>query len=388
MKKYLAIGSNELDTYLDYALFSAVSIFALNASPQEVGILGACFALPFFFLSKTLGKWSDSVSVRKFRAAIFALCIAITPGLLFAHSMWLVYLVLLAKISCRCALAVSMPKLNTDAAESKRFYEIVGYLVNGSRIIIPIASVIIYQELGLMFAIILSSALNLFGLVFTLSDKEYGCGERRADALAPLPSIRKLLKRADLGVLISAYIMSSISFYLSNDMVGLFFQRIGESVNSIGFIITALGIGGLIGTKVSSVLLSTFKSIHVYLGSMAVNAFTFSLFGFTDMAATPVNLYYSLMLLTGIASGISYVAFRYGVRNAVDFDKISTVTGVVQKTASVVAVLLPLLGGMVADKLGIQAPFIITGVLLWIIIIYTLSRDRSIISINKIFNGG
>jgi MFS family permease len=377
MKKYIAIGSNELDTYLDYALFSAVSIFMLNASPKEIGVLGACYALPFFFLSKILGKWSDSVSVRKFRAVIFFLCIAITPGILFAHSMWLVYLVLLAKISCRCALGVSMPKLNTDAKESKRFYEIVGYLVNASRVIIPITSVIIYRELGLIFVVMLSSALNLSGLIFTVIDKEYGCAERRPNSDSATHQDSDLLKRGDLLVLISAYIMSSISFYLSNDMVALFFQRLGESVDSIGYIITALGIGGIIGTKLSSALLSTFTPIVVYSGSIIVNAISFCSFGFTNMESTPVNLYYSLVLLTGIASGISFVAVKYGVRKAVDFEKISTVTGLIQKMSSIVAVLLPVLGGIVADAFGIQSPFIITGVLLSMILVYTLTRARS-----------
>ncbi|MCF3099879.1 MFS transporter, partial [Aeromonas australiensis] len=189
MKKYISIGSNELDTYLDYALFSAVSIFMLNASPKEIGILGACYALPFFFLSSVFGKYSDSLDVRKFRALLFLLCMLITPAILIADSMVTVYLVLLAKISCRCGLNVSMPKLNSKDDESQRFYEISGYLVNISRVIIPLLSIYLYKEHGLLSVVLLSSVLNFLGLIITLLDKPDGTTNKKDNHIPTLPPI-------------------------------------------------------------------------------------------------------------------------------------------------------------------------------------------------------
>ncbi|EKZ9488118.1 hypothetical protein RFB95_001556 [Enterobacter hormaechei] len=35
MLKYISIGANELDTYLDYALLSIVAIYLYEATPRE-----------------------------------------------------------------------------------------------------------------------------------------------------------------------------------------------------------------------------------------------------------------------------------------------------------------------------------------------------------------
>ncbi|WP_216713000.1 hypothetical protein, partial [Photobacterium sanctipauli] len=70
------------------------------------------------------------------------------PLLLLADSMVSLYFILLMKISCRCGLNVSNPKLNKDENESKKFYEICGYLVNISRIGIPLLVTFFYGTFG------------------------------------------------------------------------------------------------------------------------------------------------------------------------------------------------------------------------------------------------
>lgn len=71
MLKYISIGANELDTYLDYALLSIVAIYLYEATPSEMGLLGACFALPFLFSSSFFGKLLDNGQTHQWRSFFY-----------------------------------------------------------------------------------------------------------------------------------------------------------------------------------------------------------------------------------------------------------------------------------------------------------------------------
>lgn len=71
MLKYFSIAANELDTYLDYALMSIVAIYIYDATPSEIGVLGACFAFPFLLSSHFFGKLFDNDKVYKWRSILF-----------------------------------------------------------------------------------------------------------------------------------------------------------------------------------------------------------------------------------------------------------------------------------------------------------------------------
>lgn len=376
MKKYFSIGANELDTYCDYALFSIVSIFIIKASPLEIGVLGACYALPYYFLSSRYGKYSDNNNVKPLRAILFLLCALCTPLILGAESMYYVYPLLLFKMSLRVGLNTSMPKLNENEAEAKEFYEISGYLVNVSRVIIPLLIIFVYTKFGLYFVVFLSVIINGIGFLVTVFDKNYSPNIANNNTEAISVDTKKIIyENKTLFMLVSTYIMASISFYLSNDMLSVFFRYIGEKESSIGYIITILGVGGIIGTKIAAFTLENLKVIHVYSASILINAISFTIFGFTDSLVISPLVYYSAILITGISSGISFVSLKLGIRKTVDFSSLSMVTGQIQRISSIVAISLPIIGGLIADIWTIQTPFMITGLLMYIVLIYSIKQS-------------
>lgn len=375
MKKYIAICANEMDTYSDYALFSIVSIFILKASTYEVGVLGACYALPFYFLSAMYGKYFDKTDVRPSRAVLFLICALCTPMILYIDSMIAIYGLLLFKISFRVGLNTSMPKLNENKEQSKQFYEVSGYLLNLSRIGVPLVVIALYDQYGLNHVVGMSVLFSLLGLVATLADREYKPEGSLDDGLLETASVREVVKQnRGLSLLILTYIMSSISFYLSNDMLSVFFRYIGEEESSIGYIITILGVGGVIGTKVASATLKKISPISVFTLSILTNASSFAVLGLTDTESTAALFYYGAIFVTGIASGIAFVSLKLGIRRAVKFSQLATVTGYIQKIAALVAMALPIIGGVTSGVWGIQITFIITAVLLGGVFIYALCQ--------------
>ncbi|MGF1681199.1 MFS transporter [Photobacterium minamisatsumaniensis] len=373
MKKFISIGSGELDTYLDYTIFSIISIYVFSATPFEVGILGSCFAIPFFLLSKTFGKAFDIGNVPKIRAILFIVSGGLMLALPFSESMVYLYIILIAKISCRCGINVSNPKLNKNEEESQNFYEISGYIVNVSRIGIPLLVTFFYSSMGLWSVVILSLLLNLIGFVYSIIDNEQynfdADNSKQSENIARF-SLRKEMKaKPELSLLILAYTLSNLSFFLSNDMLSIFFESIGESAESVGYIITTLGVGGIIGTKISSVLMGKVSSNHVFLLSLIVNSVVFSAFGFLDETQVNAFVYYFLIFLTGLASGVIFVSFRFGIRRLVDFGNLAKVTGGIQKISSVIAICMPILGGYLANIFSITFTFKVTGIALFLVLI-------------------
>ena len=365
MIKYIGIGSNELDTYLDYAVLSIVAIYMFNATPFQMGVLGACFALPFLFSSTLFGRLLDNAKIHHYRVMLFFINAIVTPLFMLTGSIVGLYCIASIKTLSRCGLNISNVKLNTDDSESRRFFEIYGYLINASRIVIPIIGVYIYQNYGLWYAIGLSTLLNLVGL-FASTEKNSRITSYSSDNNSHYKYSfwLELKKHRDLFYLVVGYTLANLAFFMSNDMLGLFFRALGQTENSVGLIISLLGIGGACGTKFASVLNNHIKSVQILMVSMLFNITAFMLFGFVTPQSASVLLFYFGIMLIGASSGITFFAVRYGVRNIVGYADVGKATGMIQMISSVVAILMPMVGGIIASATSLIVTFRLTGLML------------------------
>lgn len=365
MIKYIGIGSNELDTYLDYAVLSIVAIYMFNATPFQMGVLGACFALPFLFSSTLFGRLLDNAKIHHYRVMLFFINAIVTPLFMLTGSIVGLYCIASIKTLSRCGLNISNVKLNTDDSESRRFFEIYGYLINASRIVIPIIGVYIYQNYGLWYAIGLSTLLNLVGLIAS-TEKNSRITSYSSDNNSHYKYSfwMELKKHRDLFYLVVGYTLANLAFFMSNDMLGLFFRALGQTENSVGLIISLLGIGGACGTKFASVLNNHIKSVQILMVSMLFNITAFMLFGFVTPQSASVLLFYFGIMLIGASSGITFFAVRYGVRNIVGYADVGKATGMIQMISSVVAILMPMVGGIIASATSLIVTFRLTGLML------------------------
>ncbi|MGV8001789.1 MFS transporter [Photorhabdus temperata subsp. temperata] len=377
MKKYISIGVNELDTYLDYAILSIMAIYSLHSTPSEMGILGACFAIPFLVASGLFGRLFDNGNILKWRMLLFFINGIVMPFLSVADPIIFLYVITLIKTTCRCGLGISNTKLNVDDNESQRFYEIYGYITNFSRIAIPLFVVYLNTYYGLWFVLSLSMTFNLVGMLTSYFDNTFRLDENKginSTAVERFSLIQQLKSKPDLYLLVSAYTLSNLAFFLSNDMLGIFFEKIGQSESSIGYIISLLGVGGIIGTRISGWLLKRLSAKSLLLFSVMVNFAAFWGFGFLDAKTNHYATYYLLVFLVGTASGVTFFAIRYGIRNIIGFEHVGKATGGIQKISSVVAILMPIIGGYIAKLISIEFTFKLTSILLAVIFLYFLFK--------------
>ncbi|GAA5269320.1 MFS transporter [Vibrio cholerae] len=382
MRKYFSIVANECDTYLDYALFTLVAIYTLQASPSEIGVLGACYALPFFALSRIVGRYVDYCEVNTFRTLMFLVCILATPFIASVDSIYFLYTLLLIKVSCRVGLTVSMVKLNQDESETKVFYEITGYITNLARISVPIIAVAANEYYGIWSIIIFSTAFSILGFFSSFFNIKESIKSRLKIDNTHMNNVfvdaKSIIKNNQtLNLLVYSYIFASISLYFSNDMLSLFFKELTDEPISIGFIISSLGLGGIIGTKLSSYFLNKLSIIQCYIFSLLVNVVAFFTMGIVNHGFISVIGCYLIVSLTGVSSGMSFVIMKSGLRTLVDFDRLGSVTGYIQKIASIVAISLPVIGGVVADQIGIQMTFIVTSLMMFLVCIHTFIKLKA-----------
>ncbi|OHV58893.1 hypothetical protein BB987_04380 [Photorhabdus temperata] len=342
-----------------------------------MGILGACFAIPFLVASGLFGKLFDNGSILKWRMLLFFINGIVMPFLSVADPIIFLYVITLIKTTCRCGLGISNTKLNVDDNESQRFYEIYGYITNFSRIVIPLFVVYLNTYYGLWFILSLSIIFNLVGMLTSYFDNTFrpdANGGINSTAVEHFSLIQQLKSKPDLYLLVSAYTLSNLAFFLSNDMLGIFFEKIGQSESSIGYIISLLGVGGIVGTRISGWLLKKLSAKNLLLFSVMVNFVAFWGFGFLDAKTNHYATYYLLIFLVGMASGMTFFAIRYGVRNIIGFEHVGKATGGIQKISSIVAILMPIIGGYTAKLISIEFTFKLTSILLAVIFLYFLFK--------------
>jgi len=370
MKKYIGIAANELDTYLDYALLSIVAIYIYNAKPNEMGFLGACFAVPFLFSSHFFGRLIDKGHLHQWRALFFFTNSMVTPVFILTGNIYGLLAIAFLKTTARCGLNISNVKLNKDDDESRKFYEIYGYLINFSRVLVPIAVVALYKFSGVWSVIFFSSTLNVISLIFeaiAVKNRE-GNNEKETsknpDVEEQYSFISEVRKNSALFYLVAGYTIANFAFFLSNDMLGLFFKDLGQTESSIGMIISLLGVGGIAGTKIASALNKSLTAVIILIMSVIINTTAFALFGFLSKEITPDYVYYGCIVLVGMSSGITFFSIRFGVREIIGYENAGKATGTIQLLSSVVAITMPLVGGYVANVFSLEITFRITSLIL------------------------
>lgn len=375
MLKYFSIATNELDTYLDYALMSIIAIYIYDATPYEMGTLGTCFALPFLLSSHFFGKLFDNGKLYQWRIVLFSINTVVMPIFILTGDIYGLYAAVLLKTCSRCGLNISNVKLNASDEDSKFFFEVYGYLINLSRVLVPIAIIFIYAWAGVWGVILLSSSLNLLSVLISaiaLRLHTLSCCKRK---ITPPKSeekfsfIKELRSDKGLFYLVTGYTVANFAFFLSSDMLGLFFKLAGESENSVSVIISLLGVGGIAGTKVASLLNNSLQPVVILLTSIMINTLAFFIFGFISPEQVTVHLYYGGIILVGMSSGMTFFAIKSGVREIIGYQNVGKATGMIQLLSSVVAITMPLIGGYIANLYSIELTFQLTSVILLILLI-------------------
>lgn len=372
MLKYFSIAANELDTYLDYALMSIVALYIYNANPSEMGVLGACFALPFLLSSHFFGRLFDNDKVYKWRSVLFSINSVVTPIFILTGDVYGLYAIVLLKTCTRCGLNISNVKLNKSDDESKVFFEVYGYLINLSRIFVPVAVIFINKFWGIWGVIFLSSCLNLLSVISSLFSIRLDSSLKMKDKIVKQQAdgkysfISEIRMNKSLFYLVTGYTVANFAFFLSSDMLGLFFKLMGQAENSVGIIISLLGIGGLIGTKLAAISNNLLQPVVILLTSVVINTVAFFIFGFVNPDLVPIQVYYSGIVLVGVSSGITFFAIKFGVRKVIGYQNVGKATGMIQIVSSIVAITMPLVGGYIANRYSIEITFKITFITLFV----------------------
>ncbi|WP_186646646.1 MFS transporter [Fluviispira vulneris] len=359
--RYLNLAINELDLYLDYTVFSIMAIYVLSSNSLEIGIMGTCFTAPQIIFSKTIGKAADKKATHNIRIISFSfMLIAMLLSLYIANIFFLCSIVFLKNIG-RFGNSVTVSKMLLPTETSAQFYEKYGYIVNSSRICMPILCVLLYNNIGLSSLLYLSIFLNLIGLYTSIRMNvvEKSVQLAKADCAKSNGADTKISNDRLLLFAITCLILSSLSLYLSNDLISFLFMSFGASETSIGVLISVLGLGGIMGVRIAKFLFHSLSPEKVMLLALLMNSISFFLFGYATQSwpISPLLAFYVAMGFTGLASSILSLSFKTILQDRIPFARIGRATAKIQTIAAIVATTLPFLGGALAKFTNIQMPF-------------------------------
>ncbi|BBH51809.1 hypothetical protein JCM31447_310800 [Fluviispira sanaruensis] len=225
---------------------------------------------------------------------------------------------------------------------SAQFYEKYGYIVNSSRICMPILSILLYNNIGLSSLLYLSVFLNLIGLYtfIRMNVVEKSPQLAKADCTKSTGVETKISNDRLLLFAITCFVLSSLSLYLSNDLISFLFMSFGASETSIGLL---------------------------------MNSISFFLFGYATQSwlISPVFAFYVAIGFTGLASGILSLSFKTILQDRIPFAQIGRVSATIQSIAAIVATTLPFLGGALAKFTNIQMPFKVSFLFFAIVFFFT-----------------
>ncbi|KAB8030694.1 MFS transporter [Fluviispira multicolorata] len=337
--------------------------------------MGACFTAPHIIFSKTIGKAADKIETHKIRTVSFAfMLIAMILSLYIANIFFLCSIVFLKNIG-RFGNSVTVSKMLLPAETAAQFYEKYGYIINSSRICMPILCILLYNNVGLSSLLHLSIFLNLIGLYTSIRMNvvQKSAQLTKADCAKSNGAETKISNDRLLLFAITCFILSSLSLYLSNDLISFLFMSFGASETSIGLLISVLGLGGIMGVRIAKLLFHSLSPEKVMLLALLMNSISFFLFGYATQSwpISPVLAFYVAIGFTGIASGILSLSFKTILQDRIPFAQIGRVTATIQSIAAIVATTLPFLGGALAKFTHIQMPFKVSFLFFAIVFCFT-----------------
>ena len=370
--------TSQLGAQVSGVALPLLAVVTLDATPFEVGMLGAASTIAFAVLGLPAGAWVDRVRRRPVLVAsdvVRALLLATIPlaALCGILSMWQLLLVSLLAGVARVFFDVGyrsyLPSVigrdrvlagNSSLEFVRASGQVAGPALGGVLVsLIGAASVLLVQA-G-TFAV---SALCLIGIRAREDvPVQAGGGPRRmrteiAEGLAFVFRSRVLRATA----LASA--LSNFSFAIASAVNVVFLSRtLGLSPALIGLAIAAGSVTVMIGAAFTTRLSRAVGSVRIVWLSLAVTA-PLSLLG-----AFAQPGWWTLLIVLGIAAGefgqIVYAITQVSVRQQVCPDRI---LGRVNATMQVVVMgLFPLgaiIGGLLGDAIGARWTLIVAGALL------------------------
>jgi predicted MFS family arabinose efflux permease len=362
-------------TQLALGLTAAV---VLDASPVEMGILGTLYTVPFLLFSLLAGVWVDRLARKPILIAADlgrAALLASIPLAALTHTLGLplLYVVAFGVGSLNVFFAVAygsfLPSLvvrrdlaegNARLALSEAVSRAIGPGLAGALVQVLTAPVAIAADA----ASFLISAVSLVWI--DVDEAPPDASQRRGLWSEVSEGVRAVFDHPLLRPLFAAFLLGNIGdgLLIESGIILLFLTRdIGLEPAAIGAIFSGLGIGGLLGAALAGVITRALGPGVTMLGGLVIWGLAFSAMALSPTSAAVVPFVAALLGAVGTINPVAGANLAT-LRQAVTPDRLLGRVMSVSRLATWGGVTIgALLGGIVAERIGLRATVLLSGLL-------------------------
>lgn len=383
------------DWLLMLALITMVGL-RMNATPWEITMISLCMAVPMMIGGPFGGYLSDRVN-RKLLMMISDIArFAIVGTLLFADSLWQIYIILVLKGMMAVLFSPAKSGKVKELVPSSHMNQAVSIssgIEQITKIIGPALGGVLVTLIGIKFCFVLDALSYLLSAILLLGVPGHAksVGEEKQDALKTDEKM-SFWREMGAGVqligsipilaasVVTIFMMLMVVTIADSQVVVLFRGIPGVSENLLGWCMGASGLGTLVAALIAG------KSKWNPLAKIGLGtAITGTVFGLAAVVITLAGasswtyaILFASFFFAGFGAGWTYIPFSALLQQRTPVSLTGRVFGAVNSLNSTAVILGPVIGGALVTSYGAVPAFIISGSLTAIIGLLLLAGRRVI----------
>lgn len=376
LKKLLwAQGPADLADWLDFVAIGALLAFVWSVEPRVFALLAVAMGLPYALVGPLAGVYVDRLPLRmvmivsNLARALSTLAMAFAPN-------WPALLVLVFARSCvdsafTPAKQAAIQALGTDHNLMR---------ANGLSMAINQASKIVAPALGGLALTIwepdqvfmVNAVVSLVAVAFLLSmatiERDIAASDRQpAMGTALAEGWQEIRRKPALRLAIALMALGFFAMFFYDTLIAPFVKQMGFDERDLGFTLTSVGAGGVLG----ALLMSRLKEqkgalLWVVLGASLSGA-TIVVLGTSEIAGWPLGApaLYASFALVGLATSATVVPLRTIIQSETTPERMARVSSLSEAINTGALVTSPFAGAALAELWSLGAAFIVGGCVLF-----------------------
>lgn len=356
--------------WLDYVAVVALIAYVWGEGPVALALLALAFALPYVVAGPLLAAWVDRADLKlvllfsNLGRGVLTFALVIAPNVEILLSIVLVRGIVDSAFTPARQSAIQLTTPEALLMAANGLHQGIN---QASKIVAPACGGLLLALVPVqgVFAIngVLSVAAFLVLLRLQLPPRahvEHGREERLLARIAG-GVVEFGRNRLLLAVLIFAS-AANFTFFLYDTQLALPTSQLGYDATAFGLIITASGIGGIIGASLAGLMKANRPLLLMALSALVSGPVTVS----TALAAAwgvtiPFPLFCLVMAVMGGSTVFMLVPYRSVIQSETPPDRIARVTSAGEAAMTTAMMSAPLLGSLIVTGFGVPAPFIVGG---------------------------
>jgi MFS transporter, DHA1 family, tetracycline resistance protein len=342
-----------------------------NATDFEIGLVIASFSFAQFIFSSIWGRLSDEIGRKP--VIIISMSGNILAYLLFAwsHNLFLLFVSRLLAGACAGSISAAQAYMSDVSSHKERAKSmaLIGMAFSLGFVLGPFIGGVLSKhgyELPGYFAAFLSLAALISTIIWLKESLDKTKVKQQVKRKFNLSNLADALKHPNIGILLIMYTLLITAISILYSILALFlYKNFGFSEQSNGYVFAFIGFIGAIAQGTIGLMTKKFPERKILLWGNLLAAIGITLLAFSSN----ILMLVFFLAFYALGSGIGQTIIPSLISQSVEPEEQGGTLGLNQSLGSLARVLGPILGGLIFETFGHTFPFIIAGLIVFIVFV-------------------